>query len=111
MNLGLKMGLEAKQLSSIINTSSGRCWSSDTYNPVPGVIDGIPPSNGYVGGFGCALMAKDLGLAQNASTAAQAPTPLGSLAHQMYRMLAQSTEFGKLDFGVVYQFLKSRCNK
>ena len=53
-----RMGLDAKQLASIINTSSGRCWSSDTYNPVPGVIEGIPSSRDYQGGFGSALMAK-----------------------------------------------------
>lgn len=34
MNLGIKLGLDAKTLAGIINTSSGRCWSSDTYNPV-----------------------------------------------------------------------------
>lgn len=28
------MGLEDKTLAGIINTSTGRCWSSDTYNPV-----------------------------------------------------------------------------
>uniref|UniRef100_A0A0K0D8Z6 NAD_binding_11 domain-containing protein n=1 Tax=Angiostrongylus cantonensis TaxID=6313 RepID=A0A0K0D8Z6_ANGCA len=58
MNLGIKMGLDPKVLAGIINTSSGRCWSSDTYNPVPGMIEGIPSSNGYQGGFGCTLMAK-----------------------------------------------------
>lgn len=41
---GIRMGLDPKLLASILNTSSGRCWSSDTYNPVPGVIEGIPPS-------------------------------------------------------------------
>lgn len=111
MNLGLKMGLEAKQLASIINTSSGRCWSSDTYNPVPGVIEGIPPSNRYAGGFGCPLMAKDLGLAQNASTEVQAPTPLGSLAHQIYRLLAKSPEFAGLDFASVYLFLQGQTGE
>ncbi|KJH52467.1 3-hydroxyisobutyrate dehydrogenase [Dictyocaulus viviparus] len=105
MNLGIKMGLDSKVLANIINTSSGRCWSSDTYNPVPGVIEGIPPSNGYQGGFGSTLMAKDLSLAQNASTAVQAPTPLGSLAHQMYRLLAQNPEYADKDFGIIYQFL------
>uniref|UniRef100_F1LCS6 3-hydroxyisobutyrate dehydrogenase n=1 Tax=Ascaris suum TaxID=6253 RepID=F1LCS6_ASCSU len=108
MNLGIKMGLDAKQLTSIINMSSGRCWSSDTYNPVPGVIEGIPPSNAYIGGFGCTLIAKDLGLAQNASTAVQAPTPLGSLAHQLYRLLAKSPQYNKLDFGAIYQFLRDQ---
>ncbi|CAI5452674.1 unnamed protein product [Caenorhabditis angaria] len=106
MNLGINMGLDAKALAGIINTSSGRCWSSDTYNPVPGVIEGIPSGKGYAGGFGTSLMAKDLSLAQNASTNTQAPTPLGSLAHQIYRILARDPHYQAKDFGVVYQFLK-----
>jgi len=32
-------------------------------NPVPGVQAGVPSSRGYQGGFGSALMTKDLGLA------------------------------------------------
>lgn len=107
-NLGVRMGLDPKKLASIINTSSGRCWSSDTYNPVPGVIEGVPSGRGYEGGFGSSLMAKDLGLAQNASTLLQAPTPLGSLAHQLYRILSKDPNYGSKDFGVVYQFLKEQ---
>lgn len=38
MNLGTKLGMDAKLLASIFNTSTARCWSSDTYNPVPGVM-------------------------------------------------------------------------
>uniref|UniRef100_A0A8R1DXB5 3-hydroxyisobutyrate dehydrogenase n=1 Tax=Caenorhabditis japonica TaxID=281687 RepID=A0A8R1DXB5_CAEJA len=108
MNLGLSMGLDAKALAGIINTSSGRCWSSDTYNPVPGVIEGIPSGKEYAGGFGTQLMAKDLSLAQNASTNTQAPTPMGSLAHQLYRILARDPNYQTKDFGVVYQFLKKQ---
>ncbi|PAV65702.1 hypothetical protein WR25_17219, partial [Diploscapter pachys] len=108
MNLGIKMGLDAKQLASIINTSSGRCWSSDTYNPVPGVIEGIPSCRDYQGGFGSALMAKDLSLAQNASTLQQAPTPLGSMAHQIYRILANHPDYAGKDFGIIYKFLKNQ---
>ena len=37
MNLGVKLGMDPKILAGIVNTSSGRCWSSDTYNPVPGM--------------------------------------------------------------------------
>uniref|UniRef100_A0A0N4Z654 3-hydroxyisobutyrate dehydrogenase n=1 Tax=Parastrongyloides trichosuri TaxID=131310 RepID=A0A0N4Z654_PARTI len=62
MNLGMKMGLDAKLLASIINTSTGRCWSGDIYNPVPGVIEGVPSSRGYSGGFGNTFIAKDLAL-------------------------------------------------
>uniref|UniRef100_A0A0N4ZQF7 3-hydroxyisobutyrate dehydrogenase n=1 Tax=Parastrongyloides trichosuri TaxID=131310 RepID=A0A0N4ZQF7_PARTI len=106
MNLGMKMGLDAKLLASIINTSTGRCWSGDTYNPVPGVIEGVPSSRGYSGGFGNALIAKDLGLAQTASTLTKSPTPLGSLAHQIYRILAKDKEYQGKDFSSVYQYIK-----
>ena len=39
MALGVALGMDAKTLAGVINTSSGRCWSSDTYNPFPGVLD------------------------------------------------------------------------
>jgi len=51
MNLGLRLGLEPKLLAKIINSSSGRCWSSEVYNPCPGVVMGIPSANNYQGGF------------------------------------------------------------
>jgi 3-hydroxyisobutyrate dehydrogenase len=38
MNLGVQMGMDPKLLSSIINTSSGRCWSTEVYNPCPGKV-------------------------------------------------------------------------
>ncbi|XP_077866580.1 3-hydroxyisobutyrate dehydrogenase, mitochondrial-like, partial [Saccoglossus kowalevskii] len=58
MNLGMRLGLDPKLLAKILNMSSGRCWSSEVYNPVPGVLDGVPSSNNYQGGFGTALMTK-----------------------------------------------------
>lgn len=33
--LGKDLGLDPKVLTEVFNTSSARCWSSDTYNPVP----------------------------------------------------------------------------
>lgn len=53
-----RLGLDPKLLAKILNMSSGRCWSSDTYNPVPGVMEGVPSGNNYQGGFGTQLMAK-----------------------------------------------------
>lgn len=47
MNLGIRMGLDPKLLASIINSSSGRCWSSEMYNPVPGVVEKVPSSRNY----------------------------------------------------------------
>jgi 3-hydroxyisobutyrate dehydrogenase len=105
MNLGVKLGADAKVLAGVINSSSGRCWSSDTYNPVPGVMPGVPSSRGYSGGFGSALMAKDLGLALDAARAAGAPLPTGSAAAALYAMLLAHGK-GEKDFSVVYEFLR-----
>ncbi|KAG9345157.1 hypothetical protein JZ751_009700 [Albula glossodonta] len=99
------LGLDPKLLAKILNMSSGRCWSSDTYNPVPGVMEGVPSGNNYQGGFGTTLMAKDLGLAQNTATNTKTPIPLGALAHQIYRMMCARGYAGK-DFSSVFQFLR-----
>jgi 3-hydroxyisobutyrate dehydrogenase len=104
MNLGIKLGMDPKTLAGIFNTSSARCWASDTYNPVPGVIDSVPASRNYDGGFGSALMAKDLGLAVAAAHDIKAPLPLGGAALQVYNLLAAHGLANK-DFSVAYQFL------
>ena len=70
-----QLGIDAKVLASIINASSGRSWSSDTYNPCPGVMEGVPAARGYAGGFACDLMIKDLSLAASAA-ASSAPPPV-----------------------------------
>lgn len=58
MNLGQNLGLDPKLLAEVINKSTGRCWSSELYNPCPGVLENVPSSNNYQGGFGTALMTK-----------------------------------------------------
>ncbi|XP_076631709.1 3-hydroxyisobutyrate dehydrogenase, mitochondrial isoform X1 [Colletes latitarsis] len=104
-NLGQKLGLDAKVLANIVNSSSGRCWSSELYNPVPDILDNVPSSKNYENGFSTALMAKDLGLAQFAATKVEATIPLGSLAYQIYRTII-AHGFSKKDFSFVYKFLK-----
>merc|ERR1712046_543158 len=44
INMGVKLGMDPKLLSNVMNKSSARCWSGDTYNPCPGVMDGVPSS-------------------------------------------------------------------
>jgi len=107
MNLGIKLGLDPKLLASIMGSATGRCWSVDTYNPCPGVIDNVPSSNDYRGGFGTALMTKDLGLAQDAATRTKAATPLGSMAHQMYRVMCNAG-YAEKDFSSAFQFLREK---
>ena len=105
MNMGARLGIDEKTLAGIMNTSTARCWSSDTYNPCPGVMEGVPASRDYEGGFGAALMQKDLGLALDAARAVGATVPMGANAHQIYSLISAHGAGGK-DFGVVFKFLQ-----
>jgi len=105
MRIGVEFGMDKNKLADIMNVSSGRCWSSDTYNPCPGVIPTVPSSNDYVGGFAINLMLKDLGLALNAAEQVGVSAPLGKLAQLEYQQLAESGH-GNKDFGFVYQAKK-----
>lgn len=58
-----RLGLDKDVLAKLINTSTGQCWSSQTYNPCPGVVPTAPSTNQYNGGFASELMTKDLLLA------------------------------------------------
>jgi len=100
MALGVALGMDAKTLAGVINTSSGRCWSSDTYNPFPGVLDNVPASRGYSGGFGSDLMLKDLGLATEAAKQVHQPVILGALAQQLYQSFSAQGH-GGLDFSAI----------
>ncbi|QIB51165.1 3-hydroxyisobutyrate dehydrogenase [Pseudomonas sp. OIL-1] len=107
MNLGVSLGMDPKVLAGIINTSSGRCWSSDTYNPYPGVLDSAPASRGYTGGFGSDLMLKDLGLATEAAKQARQPVILGGLAQQLYQTFSSQGN-GGLDFSAIIKLYGAR---
>jgi 3-hydroxyisobutyrate dehydrogenase len=105
MSLGEALGIDPKVLGGIINTSTGRCWSSDTYNPFPGVIETAPSSRGYTGGFGTDLMLKDLGLAGDAAKSVHQPVYLGALAQQLYQTVSSKGD-GKLDFSAVIKLYR-----
>merc|ERR1712039_87580 len=98
LNMGIKMGIERKLLSEILGKSTARCWSIDTYNPVPGVMDGVPASRDFEGGFGATLMLKDLGLAELMATGSDSPIVLGKMAKQIYEELCQDQNFAPKDF-------------
>ncbi len=73
MSRGVLLGIDPAVLTGIINTSTGRCWTSDTYNPYPDVLPNAPVACDYSGGFAAALMLKDLGLATEAARHAKQP--------------------------------------
>ena len=105
MNLGAALGIDPKVLAGIINTSSGRCWSSDTYNPYPGVMDNVPAARGYTGGFAVDLMLKDLGLATDAARQAKQAVILGGVAQQLYQSFSAQGG-GAQDFSAIINLNK-----
>jgi len=100
MALGDALGIDTGVLAGIINSSTGRCWSSDTYNPWPGIVETAPASRGYSGGFGAGLMLKDLGLATEAAKQARQPVVLGAVAQQLYQAMSLRGD-GGLDFSAI----------
>lgn len=106
LNLGVANGLDPKVLSEIMQQASGNNWSLQVYNPYPGVMDGVPASNDYQGGFLVDLMLKDLGLAMDAAESTGTQTPLGKLARDLYESHSEAGA-GKLDFSSILRFLHS----
>jgi 3-hydroxyisobutyrate dehydrogenase len=107
MALGESLGIDPNVLGGIMNTSTGRCWSSDTYNPFPGVIETAPSSRGYTGGFGTDLMLKDLGLATDAAKSVRQPAYMGALAQQLYQAMSSRGD-GKLDFSAIIKLYRAQ---
>ncbi len=105
MALGVALGMDAKVLAGIINTSSGRCWSSEINNPFPGVLENAPASRGYSGGFGTDLMLKDLGLATEAAKHVRQPVLLGAAAQQLYQSFSLQGH-GGLDFSAIIKLYR-----
>ncbi|KAI1332984.1 3-hydroxyisobutyrate dehydrogenase [Xylariaceae sp. FL0255] len=105
MNLGIRWGLEPKVLANIINVSTGKCWPSEINNPVPGVVAAAPAGRDYAGGFGISLMKKDLKLAIQAASEADAKLELGERAREVYENAEKVEGCKGRDFSVVYRFL------
>jgi 3-hydroxyisobutyrate dehydrogenase len=98
--LGVNNGLDASILSEIMRKSSGGNWSLEVYNPYPGVMATAPASRNYEGGFLNKLMAKDLGLAKEASESTNSETPMGDLARKLYQDLINQG-YEDLDFSSI----------
>lgn len=101
LRLGIANGMDPKVLSDIMSKSSGRNWALELYNPCPGVMENVPSSKGYAGGFGVDLMLKDMGLAIENASDLNANVPLGDLARHLYEKHSKAGN-GQLDFSSVF---------
>jgi 3-hydroxyisobutyrate dehydrogenase len=106
-NLAERLGLEAHKLYEISSTATARCWSLNDYCPAPGPVPAAPSNRDYAPGFAAALMLKDLRIAMEAARSAEAVTPMGAQAAQIYAMMNAAGQ-GGLDFSGVIRFLEGK---
>lgn len=106
--LAEKLGLEAQKLFDVVSTSSGSSWSVNAYCPAPGVGPSSPADNGYKPGFAAELMLKDLRLSQQAAAGADADTPMGALAAELYGRFVEEEDGRGRDFSAMLPRLAAR---
>jgi len=103
--LAEQLGLSHQKLFDISSTASGRCWSLDTYCPVPGPVSSSPANRGYQAGFTTAMMLKDLRLSQEAANSVGAETNLGALATELYTKFEKAGHSG-MDFSGIIKMIR-----
>ena len=103
-----KLGLDRGKMFDVVSTSSGYSWSMNAYCPAPGVGPNSPADNGYKPGFAAELMLKDLNLSQQAATSADADTPMGQLAAELYRRFVEEENGRGMDFSAMLPRFETR---
>jgi 3-hydroxyisobutyrate dehydrogenase len=96
-----RLGLDRARLFDVVSTSSGSSWSMNAYCPAPGVGPKSPSDNDYKPGFAAELMLKDLTLSQLAASVADADTPMGQLATELYRRFVKDEDGRGRDFSAM----------
>ncbi|MDR7127486.1 3-hydroxyisobutyrate dehydrogenase [Pseudotabrizicola sp. 4114] len=103
-----KLGLDRQKLFDVVSTSSGYSWSMNAYCPAPGVGPVSPADHGYKPGFAADLMLKDLRLSQQAAAEADADTPMGHLATELYGQFVEQEDGRGRDFSAMLPRFESR---
>ena len=103
-HLADRLGLDRQAMFDVASTSSGSCWSLNTYCPAPGVGPQSPADRDYKPGFAAELMLKDLDLSQAAAENNGAATEMGAHARDVYRRFVDEGGRGK-DFSAILEKL------
>lgn len=103
-----KLGLSRQAMFDVVSTSSGQSWSMNTYCPAPGVGPKSPADNGYKPGFAAELMLKDLRLSQEAAKMADADTPMGARAMELYARFVEEEDGRGMDFSAMLPRFEKR---
>jgi 3-hydroxyisobutyrate dehydrogenase len=103
-----KLGLDRQSMFDVVSTSSGYSWTMNAYCPAPGIGPQSPADNGYSPGFAADLMLKDLRLAQQAAKAADADTPMGQAARDLYAAFVELEDGAGRDFSAMLPRFEKR---
>lgn len=103
-----KLGLDRQAMFDVVSTSSGYSWSMNAYCPAPGVGPKSPADNAYKPGFAADLMLKDLRLSQQAAEAADADTPMGRAACDLYAQFVEAEDGKGRDFSAMLPRFEKR---
>ena len=103
--LGERLGLSHQALYDVVANASGQCWALTTNCPVPGPVPTSPANRDYTPGFAGALMAKDLGLAEQAIALTGVEAQLGGLANEIYQRFSAEGGAGR-DFSAVIETIR-----
>lgn len=105
LNIGVKLGLDPKKLTDVINASGGQTWITSNINPVPGVQPNVPSSNNYEGGFRIELCKKVLQMGSQLAEQAGARTVLDKPTLAAFEEAAADERYRGKDARVVYKWL------
>ncbi|MEO1139129.1 MAG: 3-hydroxyisobutyrate dehydrogenase [Pseudomonadota bacterium] len=103
-----KLGLNRQKMFDVVSTSSGYSWSMNAYCPAPGIGPQSPADNDYQPGFAADLMLKDLNLAIQAAVSADADTPIGQAARDLYRQFVEDEDGQGRDFSAMLPRFEAR---
>lgn len=103
-----KLGLDRQAMFDVVSTSSGYSWSMNAYCPAPGIGPQSPSDNDYQPGFAADLMLKDLRLALQAAEAADADTPMGRAARDLYAQFVENEDGAGRDFSAMLPRFEKR---
>ncbi|MEM6635300.1 MAG: 3-hydroxyisobutyrate dehydrogenase [Pseudomonadota bacterium] len=106
-----KLKLDRQALFDVVSTSSGSSWSTNVYCPATGIGPTSSADNDYKPGFAADLMLKDLRLSQMAAAAADADTPLGAAATELYRVFVEEEDGRGRDFSAMLPRLVGRSHQ
>ena len=102
--LAKRLNIDIKKVHEVMKNASGNSWPISVYPPLPGLIDGTPSNNKYKPGFSAGMMNKDLKLANDCAKIANASTPLGKMALDIYSKFCDEGNSSK-DFSAISKLI------